>query len=480
MDQEQHIFDNKYRFFLVSALAGFIATLDASIVNVSLPTLSRVFAVEVDLVAWVILAYSLTITALLLLVGRIAARKGYRTTFMVGFALFTIGSAGCAMSFSISQLIACRIFQGIGAAFMMAAGPALIARGFPPSERGKSLGLFGTVIGAGLMTGPPLGGFLVSTVGWRWIFLINLPIGIFGFFYAGKYLKLLDPDHPDYEIDFLGGAYQAVGLILLLLFLNRLNHPGWSTTMLSGILTAGLAALALFIWRERHTESPLIGLSIFTHLRFTIAISTMLLLFVSSSAGMILIPFYLEEVLHLQPNQVGLVLMTIPICTLVVAPLAGRLSDAIGDRLLTTAGLALFIIGMFLTGTLDDGSRPSDLVWRLIIMGVGVGVFASPNSSAMLSAIPRRFLGIASGLQATARNLGMTAGVAIATAVFTYRRNLYLVTVDPVQAFVRAFQWVVVAFAFLGIGAMMVSLLRIKQPLNKDHETRPQTSDERG
>lgn len=464
MDSDQRIYANKYRFFLVSALAGFVATLDSSIVNVSLPTLSRVFAVDIDLVAWVILAYTLTITSLLLLVGRIAARKGYRFVYMIGFALFTLGSAACAASFSITQLIASRILQGIGAAFSMSAGPALIARGFPPSERGKSLGLFGTVIGAGLMTGPPLGGFLVSAVGWRWIFLINLPIGIFGFFYAAKYLHLLAPDHPDSKIDSLGGVYQAIGLILLLLFLNRLNQPGWSGSMLTGILVASLAALAMFLWRETHTDSPLIGLSIFTHIRFTITLSTMLLLFIAMSAGMVMTPFFLEEVLRLNPGQVGLILMTPPVCTLLIAPLSGRLSDAIGDRLLTTVGLVLVITGMFLFATLGAHSRPFDVVWRLIVMGSGTAIFASPNSSAMLSAIPRKFLGIASGLQATARNLGMTAGVAVATAVFAFRRDLYQETAGPVEAFVHAFRWVLIAFASLAVVALMVSLLRIKQP----------------
>lgn len=465
MDSNQSIFANKYRFFLVSALAGFIGTLDSSIVNVSLPTLARIFDVDVDLVAWVILAYTLTITSLLLLVGRIAARKGYRLVYMIGFALFTIGSAACAASFSITQLIASRIFQGIGAAFSMAAGPALIARGFPASERGKSLGLFGTVIGAGLMTGPPLGGFLVSAVGWRWIFLINLPIGVFGFFYAARYLKLLDPDDPGSEIDSLGGAYQAIGLILFLLFLNRLNQPGWSDFMLAGILVAALAALALFLWRETHAASPLVGLSIFTHLRFTIALATMMLLFISTSAGIVMIPFYLEEVMRLGPGQVGLILMTTPICTLVFAPVSGRLSDVIGDRLLTTVGLALTIAGLFLIATLGVDARPVDMVWRLLVMGTGTAVFASPNSSAMLSAIPRTFMGIASGLQATARNLGMSAGVAVATAVFAHRYNLYLAAADPAVAFVRAFHWVIVAFASLSVAALTVSLLRIKQPM---------------
>ncbi|MDD4053002.1 MAG: MFS transporter [candidate division Zixibacteria bacterium] len=470
MDSDQRIFANKYRFFMVSALAGFIATLDASIVNVSLPTLSRVFSADVDLVAWVILAYSLTITALLLLVGRIAARKGYRLVYMVGFAFFTLGSAACAVSFSITQLIASRILQGIGAAFMMSAGPALVARGFPPSERGKSLGLFGTVIGAGLMTGPPLGGFLISTVGWRWIFIINLPIGVFGFFYAAKYLKLIDPDHPESRIDYFGGACQAVGLILLLLFFNRLSQPGWSSAMLYGVLAVALAALALFFWRETHTDSPLIGLSIFANIRFTIALATMTVLFISSSAGLVMIPFYLEEVLHQAPAQVGLILMTIPVCMFLIAPWAGRLSDAIGDRIPTTVGLVVYTIGTFLIATLNENSRPVDLVWRLIIVGAGSAIFASPNSSAMLSSIPKRFMGIASGLQATARNLGITAGVAISTAVFAHRYSTYQLTVDATQSFVQAFRWVINAFAFVAVVALMISLLRIKQPLPKEPE----------
>lgn len=468
MDTEQRLYAGKYRFFLVSALAGFMATLDASIINVSLPTLSRVFSAEVDMVAWVILAYSLTITSLLLLIGRIAARNGYRMTYMTGFALFTIGSAACAFAVSLWQLIASRIFQGVGAAFMMSAGPALIVRGFPPTERGKGLGMFGTVIGAGLMTGPPLGGFLISGVGWRWIFLINIPIGIFGFLYAGRHLKTIDPDHPDSKIDYAGGVYQAVGLILLLLFFNRLNHPGWSSLTLSGVLAAGLTAVALFLWRETRVDSPLIGLSIFTHARFSIALVTMMLMFISSSASLILIPFYLEEILRQAPHQVGLVLMTIPVCTLVIAPLAGRLSDAIGDHALTTVGLVLFITGMFLVGTLNAHSQPWDVVWRLVVIGVGTGVFASPNSSAMLSSIPRKFLGIASGLQATARNLGMTAGVAIGTAIFAFRRDLYLAESDPVTAFIRSFRWVTFAFAFLAVVALLISLLRINQP--KTHQ----------
>ncbi|NMC42833.1 MAG: MFS transporter, partial [candidate division Zixibacteria bacterium] len=221
---------------------------------------------------------------------------------------------------------------------------------------------------------------------------------------------------------------------------------------------------AMFLWRETHTDSPLIGLSIFTHIRFTITLSTMLLLFIAMSAGMVMTPFFLEEILRLGPGQVGLILMTPPVCTLLIAPLSGRLSDAIGDRLLTTVGLVLVITGMFLFATLGAHSRPFDVIWRLIVMGSGTAIFASPNSSAMLSAIPRKFLGIASCLQATARNLGMTAGVAVATAVFAFRRDLYQETAGPVEAFVHAFRWVIIAFAVLAVVALLVSLLRIKQP----------------
>lgn len=463
-DLDSNIYQKKYRFLLVSALSAFLGTLDASIVNVSLPTLSRTFSVPIDLVAWVVLAYALAVTSTLLLVGRLAARNGYRFVYMTGFLLFTLGSLLCALSGSIWQLIGSRVIQGVGASFLMASGPALVTRAFPPNERGKGLGLLGTVVGIGLMSGPPLGGFLVTAASWHWIFIINIPVGIFGFFYVSNLLKLIEPDHPEARINYLSGFLQASGVVLLLLFFNRLNSPGWSLTTLYFLLAVAIAALVTFLWREFHTQHPLIGLSIFRHRQFTIAIAVMVISFTCTASWLVLIPFYLEEILGLLPSQAGLVLMTIPVCTALMAPLSGRISDAIGYRFLTTFGLTIIVAGMFWISRLDQNATRLDVVVRLVVIGLGAGMFQAPNSSAMMSGVPKNILGVASGLLGMGRNIAITGGVAISTAVFAYRKGLLMQTSTPTEAFIKSFAWVVIAFAIFEIGAAILSSLRANRP----------------
>jgi EmrB/QacA subfamily drug resistance transporter len=463
-DLESAVHQKKYRFLLVSALSAFLGTLDASIVNVSLPTLSRTFNVPIDIVAWVVLAYALAVTSTLLVVGRLAVKNGYRFVYMIGFALFTVGSALCALSGSIWQLIAFRVIQGVGASFLMASGPALVTRAFPAGERGKSLGLLGTVVGIGLMSGPPLGGFLVSTVGWHSIFLINIPVGIFGFFYVNQLLKIIEPDHPEARINYISGYLQATGVVCLLLFFNRLNTPEWPNEVIYGFLIISLVSLTVFLWREARGKNTLIGLTIFKHKQFTIAISVMVISFTCTASWLVLIPFYLETILGLQPNQVGMVLMTIPVCTALVAPLSGRVSDAIGYRFLTTMGLTIVIAGTLWISTLDQNANRLDVVMRLIVVGIGAGMFQSPNSSAMMSGVPKNILGVASSLLGLGRNIAITGGVAVSTAIFVYRKSIYLKTMEADMAFIKSFSWVAIAFACLAILGAVLSSLRMNRP----------------
>ncbi|MFH1701731.1 MAG: MFS transporter [Candidatus Zixiibacteriota bacterium] len=451
---------NKYRLLLVTALSAFIGTLDASIVNVSLPTLSRSFGISVDYVAWVVLAYSLTIASTLLFVGRIAVKRGFRYTYLTGFGLFTIGSCLCGLSVTIWQLIAFRIIHGIGASFMMAAGPALVTRAFPVKERGKSMGILATVVGIGLMSGPPVGGLIVSTLGWKWIFFINIPIGIFGYIYSMRTLKGVKPDEPDSKLDISGGILQAAGIILILLTLNRLNDPEWTFKILTMTGALGIVSLALFMARETRVDSPLIGLGIFRYRQFSLAISSMMVSFICIAAWMVLIPFYLEDILLYSPRQVGMVLVAVPLVTVFVAPLAGRISDAIGYRLLTTLGLCVSTIGIFWISTLDQNSTRFEIIMRLIVIGIGGGMFQAPNSSAMMSAIPKKITAIASSLLAVSRTLGLAFGVAISTAIFTYRVQNHSEIVDKAIAYENSFTWVVVLFAIVSIAAIIISAFR--------------------
>lgn len=310
------------------------------------------------------------------------------------------------------------------------------------------------------MLGSPLGGLLISTVGWQSIFVINIPIGIFGFIYSNRLLRILEPDDPDTHIDFLGAFFQGTGVILLLLFLNRLNDPKWSRELLFMVLTLSLSGIFAFFVREVRTSHPLLGLSIFSYRQFSIALGVMMIAFTCNASGLVLIPFYLEEILHLVPKQVGLVLVTIPVCTMLVAPVSGRISDAIGVRFLTALGMATFVGGIFWISTLDQQATRLDVVLRLVVIGIGLGIFQTPNSSALMSAVPKRLVGIASGVLAVGRNLGIGGGVAVSTAIFTYRRGLNLQSSGPEAAFVEAFSWVISCFGFVAIAAVILCAFR--------------------
>ncbi len=454
------IYKSRYKFLLISALSAFIATLDASIVNISLPTLANQFEVDIDLVAWIVLSYSLTISATLLLAGRIAVKRGYRFIYLAGFGFFTLGSLLCGLSGSLWMLIGARIVQGIGASFLMSSGPALVTRAFPANERGRSMGVIGTIVGVGLMSGPPLGGFLVSSFGWPVIFYINIPVGIFGLLYAGKLLKSIEPDNSASKVDYRGGGFQAIGIIFLLMFFNRVNSPGWDDSILFSMLAVALVSLGFFLYRETHTDQPLLGFAIFRYRQFSIALSSMLIIFTCVATGMVLIPFFLQNILHLEPLDIGLVLITIPICTMIIAPVAGRVSDAIGYKLLTILGSLLFIIGMFWISELNQSATRWDIVMRLAVIGIGVGLFQAPNASSMMSAVPKRLIGVASGLMGLARNLGITGGVALSTAILMYRKGMLIGDLGEAGSFVAAFSWVVKLFSVVAIGALILALIR--------------------
>jgi EmrB/QacA subfamily drug resistance transporter len=468
---ETDLYSKKYQLLAVSALAAFISTLDASIVNVSLPTIARHFSVSVDDVAWVILAYSLTITATLLLAGRTAVKYGYRMAYFVGFSVFTTGSFLCALSGSATELIIFRILQGIGATYLMASGPALITRAFPANERGKGMGILGTVVAVGLMSGPPLGGFLVSAAGWEYIFVINIPVGLFGVVYSWRLLKILRPDDPKTTVDYIGGIYQGLALVLLLAYFNRMNSTEWPQWAITAMPIAAVVLAVAFILRERRAESPLVGLLIFGFRDFTLAISAMVVAFIALSSAMVLLPFYLEEMLGLDPSRVGLILVVIPLCTLVFAPIAGRISDSIGVKLLTTLGFSIFAAGMFWMSTLTAASTRSDVIIRLLVTGTGLGIFQAPNSSALMSSITRKRVGIASGLLGVGRNLGLAGGVAVSTAIFAYRKSVNLESLGETRAFMHAFTWVIVAFGFLAILGIILCLMRSNRPAEKLTET---------
>jgi len=448
---------------IIAGLGAFMGTLDSSIVNVSLPTISVALGSSVNLVGWVILSYSITIVSLLLVFGALAEKKGFGFTYKYGFSIFITGSLLCGISGNIYFLILSRIIQGVGASFLMAVGPALITRSFPDNERGRGLSIIAMVVSVGLMIGPPLGGFIIGWIGWRWIFYINVPVSMVGLYYSLKYLKDYPPLNPGRKVSIPGAAVLAVALITTMLDLLLFGRQLISLQIFLALMLVAALFFGLFLYFESKPSTRLIGIDIFKNRTFSFSASAMLLLFISISSVTVLMPFFLERIKMLEPESVGLYLMTVSICTFLIAPAAGYLADKFQARYVSTIGLAILIAGVYSIGHIDADTSLWNITFRLVIIGVGMGVFMTPNTSSMMGSVGIRNLGIASGVIATTRTVGIAFGVGLAIAAFGYFQTTYLDNgSDTITAFVGSYQKVYRYIVFLLIPGLIFSLARGK------------------
>jgi EmrB/QacA subfamily drug resistance transporter len=424
LDQADKGFSGKWGVMLVVGIGTFMSTLVSSSINVSLPPISNFFGVSFSTVAWVSLAYLLTTTSLLLPFGRAADIIGRRSVYISGFFVFITGSALCAVSVNVLQLILSRSLQGIGAAMLMSCGPALITHSFPRTQRGKALGILGTIVAVGLTMGPPLGGFLVENLGWRSIFYINIPIGILGMACGWMILKEKISEPTKQKFDFKGAIFLVISLVLFLLTLDNFGKLGFKSVSMQWLLVGFLFFSTLFLVNETKVDHPLINLNLFRHRLFALANLSALVNFICLLSVTFLMPFYLERVLGAPTSRVGMILIAVPLCSSVIAPLSGSLSDKFGSRFLSSVGLFLAGVSLFSFIGLKADSSYADVVFRLIILGVGVGMFSSPNTSSIMGSVSGKNLGVAAGVLATMRNLGMGIGVALTSSIFT-SRNAY-------------------------------------------------------
>jgi len=454
--------------FAAVALGTFMATLDSSIVNVALPTLAHTFGATVTQIEWVSLSYVLTITGLLLPFGRLGDSLGRRRVFLGGLALFTLGSGACAFSFSTATLVAARLLQGVGASMLSANSVALITAAFPREIRGRALGMVGAVVGLGLTVGPPVGGLMLTHFGWQSIFFINLPIGVFGVL-LGRSVLPREPRaaaagtaRPPF--DTLGALLSLVFLIGLTLALSRGTAWGWTSpaTLVCGL--SAFAALAAFIVVERRAAEPLVDFAFFADAAFRVPMLSLFSSFVALFAAVFLIPFYLQRTAGMEPAAVGRVLVTVPLLLLLVSPVSGMLSDKLGSRTLSLAGLSATSLGLALLAWMlgNASERPLGvlpIIGGLFVVGLGQGLFQPPNSSSAMSSVPFERLGLASGLLATMRNLGTLFGIGLAAAVYEGRELVYAQAHSPVAAAGLGMRDAFLAAAIVaGSAALMVAL----------------------
>lgn len=406
----------RWSILLIVVLSIFMSTLDGSIVNVALPTMAKSLHVTSGAVAWVVSVYLIAISATMLLFGRLGDIWGKTTIFLFGIALFTVGSLLCGITYSFQVLLIARVIQAIGAAGMMANSQGIITHVFPPNERGRALGLSGTFVALGSLAGPSLGGIIIAYTSWEYIFWINVPVGIVVFLLG---LKLLPHagQKIDEKVDLAGALLFITTIVLLFGALGQIQSVGLESPLIWVSLIITLILFIIFLRVESKTKMPLLELTLFQNKWFSVSILCGFISFIAIFCSNIVMPFYLQDILSFSPGQAGIFLSIYPLILALTAPISGYLSDKIGSEILTLAGLTLTSLGLLLMSTLNE--HPSYVAMGIFValMSLGNGLFQSPNTSLIMSTLPKNKLGIGGGINAFVRNLGMICGITLATTI---------------------------------------------------------------
>jgi EmrB/QacA subfamily drug resistance transporter len=408
------------RLILLSVCIGqTIVGLDQRAILVALPTLTQTFHTAFTTVQWTVLIYDLMLVGLIITMGRLGDLFGRRRFYSLGFVIFVTASALCGMSQTPAQLIFFRAVQAIGGSMIAANGRAIVSVALPREERGRALGLTSTAFHVGFLTGPSLGGFLIDTIGWRWIFYINLPLSLWGAYLAWKVIPETRAEKRG-PVDVPGALLLLLSNGLFIYAIDQLPRLGWRHPNFLLVLSLSLVAFAFLFVAEAKAKSPILILSMFRTRLFSAGISSLFVITASLSAINFLLPFYLQNLLGFSASQVGWIIIADSVIIMMMAPLAGSLSDRLGSRLLCTLGCAIIVIAQFFVASLDLHSSIPRIMFPLALWGVGWALFNSPNQSAILGAVSPDRIGAAAGMIATTARTGGAMGVALSATVFSY------------------------------------------------------------
>lgn len=405
--------DRKWQALIIISIGIFMSTLDGSILNIANPTIAKSLQVSMQEIQWVVTAYMLVITATLIFLGRLGDQIGSHKIYRNGFLIFTGGSFLCSISSTLTVLILARLVQGIGASMMMATGIGIVSNAFPPQERGKALGLTGTVVGIGNMTGPSLGGLLVAKYTWPVIFLINVPIGLIGYYLAYKYLTGAEPKQVQPGHDLTGTLTFALSISLLIYSLSA------GPSIRTPFLITALGLMLLFAYIEKNAPHPMLDFELFKIKKFVYGNAMALAVYTTQTSVFFLLPFYMEQILDFSPSFSGLLMTVTPVTMALTAPLAGSLSDKVGSSKILALSLALLTFSYVIFSNLNSQISLVKLIAGLTLLGLGMGMFGSPNNSSILGSIPREKAGYGGGFIATIRNLAFAVGIAGSVSTFS-------------------------------------------------------------
>ena len=407
----------KWWTLVAVCIATFMLLLDITIVNVALPAIEHALHASFSDLQWVVDAYALALATCVLTAGSLADLFGRKRLFLLGIVLFTVASAACGAATDPLFLIVARGIQGLGGSLMFATALALLSQEFHGKERGSAFGIWGATIGAAVAIGPLAGGMLTSWLSWRWIFLVNIPIGVLAVVLSARELhESKDPEHS--RLDPVGLVTLTVGLLCLILALIEGNRHGWSSALILGLFAGAAAALGAFVAAQAVERTTMIDLSLFRRPAFVGAQTTAFAISSSMFAMFLYLTLYLQDVLRLSPLATGIRFLPLSAISFFAAPLAGRLSANVPVRALLGLGLALNAVAMWLMSRLTTGSHWTVLLPGFLIGGVGIGFVNAPLAATAVSTVRVERAGMASGINNTFRQIGIATGIAALGAIF--------------------------------------------------------------
>ncbi|HVM72821.1 MAG TPA: MFS transporter [Anaerolineales bacterium] len=409
---------------VTSAIGGFMPVLDSGVVNLILPNLSKYFRTSLSTIEWTTMAYLLVISGLVITLGRFGDLYGHKKIYLGGYIVFTVASLLCGLASSVWMLIIFRGIQAIGGGMLMAMAPAIITGNVPAAARGRALSVSAVAMGVGTILGPLLGGILTTNFGWRSVFMINIPVGIIGFWMAQRTI----PDQAEHaaaseSFDLGGAALILFSLTAILLPLSLVENYSWGDPWILLSLGVGIVSAIGFIYYELQQTHPLLDLDLFRNRIFLMGNISISLFYMAQYTILLLIPFYLQDLRGLTAQQASYLYVPMPIIIILVSPLSGYLSDRMDSRYISAAGMAIMAFGIWQLSNLKVDSAYIYMILGASTLGLGSGLFLTPNNSAVMGSIPKSKQGVASGMLAMMKYIGMVLGVAVSGAVFTSLRQ---------------------------------------------------------
>ena len=404
-------FDQKL-IALTIALSAFLGSLDVTIVNISLPAISHHFNSSLSVISWVIMLYLLILGSLMMAFGRLGDIIGFRKIFLSGLAIFTLGSILCGLAPKIEMLILFRGFQAAGEAMCASVGPAMISSMLPEEVQGRAFGYVATFSSVGVITGPVIGGALTAHLEWRWIFFVNVPVGICALLMGLIVIPEFRGSRRHSSFDLAGATLLFAAIFALIYSFNMGRELGWSSFFIVGSVAVSFLCCAVFArWEGRHPD-PLVDFRLFRSLPLVYAFFASLLFSLALSGAFFLLPFYLELVKNIKADIAGVILITSSVAVMIVAPVAGKISDRAGGRIMCLLGALFSVLAFALFGGLSRSSSFGFLLLSLFTLGIGMGIFLPVNRSVVMSLSPTNMKGMTSSMAGTFAALGQVIGVA--------------------------------------------------------------------